>query len=403
MGRERQYDGVRAGSATSVEIDFYYNGQRCKERVKLEPTPANLKKASQHRALVLVAIENGTFDYPAWFPASKNAKKFAKCPEAVGLTVAGYLEKWLEDQKTQVKVSTWEDYRKITFNTIIPKIGDKGLAGLKWVDVKDMMKEMTCGNKRMANIQSVLRLALQEAVDDDVIEANVLADRTYSRKEEVSDEDPESEVDPFSAKEQQAILDQCVGQFRNLVQFAFWTGLRTSEYIALRWSDVDWQAGTVRVSKAVTRAASRKGKVEDTKTKSGRRLVKLLGPAIEALKAQKAHTLIKGQEVFQDPRYLERWADDQAIRTGFWVKVLRKAEVRYRRPYQTRHTYASMMLSAGEHPMWVAQQMGHSDWGMIRRVYGRFLNDASPDAGSRAESLYGNVDQKTDQSSDLSR
>lgn len=63
-------------------------------------------------------------------------------------------------------------------------------------------------------------------------------------------------------------------------------------------------------------------------------------------------------------------------------------------PYQTRHTYASMMLSAGEHPMWVAKQMGHADWTMIARVYGRWMPDADKLAGSRAESIYGSVQSK---------
>ncbi|MNL71231.1 hypothetical protein D3C87_1963550 [compost metagenome] len=40
--------------------------------------------------------------------------------------------------------------------------------------------------------------------------------------------------------------------------------------------------------------------------------------------------------------------------------------------------------------MWVASQMGHADWGMIRRVYGRWMPDAAPDAGSKAEALYSN-------------
>jgi integrase len=52
-----------------------------------------------------------------------------------------------------------------------------------------------------------------------------------------------------------------------------------------------------------------------------------------------------------------------------WVPAMKKAGVRYRRSYQTRHTYASMMLSADEHPMWVAKQMRHTDWSMIARVY----------------------------------
>ncbi|MGT2493949.1 hypothetical protein ACU4GD_34295, partial [Cupriavidus basilensis] len=47
-------------------------------------------------------------------------------------------------------------------------------------------------------------------------------------------------------------------------------------------------------------------------------------------------------------------------------------------------TYASMMLSAGEHPMWVAKQMGHADWTMIARVYGRWMPSADAEAGNRA-------------------
>ncbi|WP_231990347.1 hypothetical protein [Nitrosomonas ureae] len=47
--------------------------------------------------------------------------------------------------------------------------------------------------------------------------------------------------------------------------------------------------------------------------------------------------------------------------------------MKYRTPYQTRHTFASMMLSSGEHYMWVAHQMGHKDWGMIIKVYGRWI------------------------------
>jgi len=43
------------------------------------------------------------------------------------------------------------------------------------------------------------------------------------------------------------------------------------------------------------------------------------------------------------------------------VPAMKKSGVRYRYPYQTRHTYASIMLSPGEHPVWVAKQMEHSD------------------------------------------
>jgi integrase len=61
----------------------------------------------------------------------------------------------------------------------------------------------------------------------------------------------------------------------------------------------------------------------------------------------------------------------------------RRAGVRYRNPYQTRHTCASTLLSAGENPMWVAQQMGHADWAMIRKVYGRWIPEVDPGTGEK--------------------
>ncbi|RMH36814.1 MAG: hypothetical protein D6694_13555, partial [Gammaproteobacteria bacterium] len=61
--------------------------------------------------------------------------------------------------------------------------------------------------------------------------------------------------------------------------------------------------------------------------------------------------------------------------------------VRYRPPYQTRHTYASMMLSAGANPLWVARQMGHKDWGMIRKRYGRWIPQEQSEAEKVAAKL----------------
>ncbi len=71
--------------------------------------------------------------------------------------------------------------------------------------------------------------------------------------------------------------------------------------------------------------------------------------------------LMVGQEVFHSPRTSAPWEGDDAIRKTAWVYALKKTGLRYRRPYQTRHTYASMMLTAGENPVWVAAQMGHRD------------------------------------------
>jgi integrase len=196
-------------------------------------------------------------------------------------------------------------------------------------------------------------------------------------------------IDPFSKEEHAVILQNLTGQGRNLIQFAFWTGMRTSELVALDWTDVDFVRGVVVVSRAMTQQSK---EAEVTKTDAGNREVKLLAGALEALVAQKKHTWLAGNEIFQNPQTMARWAGDQPIRKTLWTWALKKGGVRYRYPYQTRHTFASMMLSAGEHPMWVARQMGHADWTMIARVYGKWMPDADKLAGSRAESVFGTVE-----------
>ncbi len=379
MGRGGR--GVRAVSDSSIEITFMYRGVRCRERITLKPTATNLKKAEQHKAAIEHAISIGTFDYSVTFPGSARAAKFA--PEASRETVNGFLTRWLEAKRKHIASSTFEGYRKLVELRLVPALGDQMLVDLKRKTVRDWLDKLEVGNKTLSNIQSCLRSALNDACEEELIESNPLAGWTYSRKEAPPKDD---DVDPFSPEEQQAILAALTGQARNLVQFALWTGLRTSELVALEWGDVDWLRGEVMITRAMTQAAG--GTAEVTKTTAGRRAVKLLRPALEALKAQKEHTFLADQEVFQNPRTLERWAGDQPIRKTMWMPAMKKSGVRYRRPYQTRHTYASMMLSAGEHPMWVAKQMGHTDWTMIARVYGRWMPAADVQAGSKAEQLW---------------
>lgn len=379
MGRGGR--GVRAVSDTSIEITFMYRGVRCRERITLKPTATNLKKAEQHKGAIEHAISIGTFNYSVTFPGSARAAKFA--PEASRETVNGFLTRWLEAKRKHIASSTFDGYRKLVELRLIPALGDHMLVDLKRKTMRDWLNTLQVGNKTLSNIQSCLRSALNDAAEEELIDINPLAGWTYCRKEAPPKED---DVDPFSPEEQQAVLSALSGQARNMMQFALWTGLRTSELVALDWGDIDWLREEVMVSRAMTQASN--GVAEITKTAAGRRNVKLLRPAMEALKAQKVHTFLADAEVFQNPRTLERWAGDGPIRKTMWVPAMKKTGARYRRPYQTRHTYASMMLSAGEHPMWVAQQMGHTDWTMIARVYGRWMPTANLDAGSKAETLF---------------
>lgn len=57
-----------------------------------------------------------------------------------------------------------------------------------------------------------------------------------------------------------------------------------------------------------------------------------------------------------------------------WNTTIRRSSVRRRRPYQTRHTYACWMLSAGANPAFIASQLGHENAEMVYTVYSAWIN-----------------------------
>lgn len=71
----------------------------------------------------------------------------------------------------------------------------------------------------------------------------------------------------------------------------------------------------------------------------------------------------------------QRWRDDQQLRKGSWIPALKRAGIRYRNPYQTRHTFASRFLMQGEPELLVAKLLGHSTVEMVCRHYGRYVKE----------------------------
>lgn len=378
-GGAKSGGGVRPESASSVLIDFYYRGVRCKERLKLAPTKANLKFAENLRSQILAEIGRGTFDYVKYFPHSRKALAMAKAPGA-SIDIAKSLRTWLTGMKGQIEHTTYRDYELAIERIWIPKFGQLRLPELTRGMLKEWVSEQTFGLKRVRNVLLPLRGMYASAVEDELIERNPFTDWVPKKIEPPKEDD---DVDPFSPDEVKAILASCEGQIQNLFKFAFWTGLRTSELIALRWEDVDLVGNTINIRRAKVRK-----KLKAPKTRAGRRTVQLLLPALEALQAQRAHTQLRGEEVFMNPRTGEPWLHDGPIRKTAWRPTLARAGVRYRYPYQTRHTFASTLLSAGENPVWVAKLMGHKDWTMIVKVYGRWIPSVAPDAGQKVAALW---------------
>jgi integrase len=184
------------------------------------------------------------------------------------------------------------------------------------------------------------------------------------------------------------IIGTAEGQMRNLIRFAFWTGLRTSELIGLEWGDMDCEKWTVRVQRAFV-----SGQVKETKTKGSARTVVLFPEAMRALEEQKEHSFLEGGRIFRHPLSSLPWKQPQQIEK-FWKTILKRAGVPFRNPYQTRHTYASMLLSAGENPMFVASQMGHASWAMIARVYGKWIPENAPGSGDKIRGVWSQFGHK---------
>jgi integrase len=357
-----------------IRIEFRYRGVKCRETLKLEPTKANLKYAERLRGEILNAIALGTFNYAHYFPRSKRSRLFGHA--WTNATVGELLKDYMNIAEQTLEPSTVNGYRKVCDAHLYPVFGSFPIRDLSPIIIRNWVTELSLTAKTVRNILTPLRNMLDQALNDGLIEQNPLNKLALTKLINKKTIKSDWQVDPFDQDEIKTILKIANGQARNLFQFAFFTGLRTSELIALEWSDIDWIRKTVRVSRAIVLKQEK-----STKTKSGIREILLLPPALEALNLQKSFTFLVGKKVFFNPRTNTPWETDAQIRKTCWTHILKKADIRYRNPYQTRHTYASMMLSAGENPLWVAKQMGHKDTEMIIKHYGRWIPDKSTVTG----------------------
>lgn len=358
---DRGQTGVRARN-TSIVLDFTYMGQRCRETLKVKPTKTALKEASRKREAILYEIGMGKFEYARHFPTSKNALKFSRNKGAL-ITVEQALKDWVKKAEKRCQFSTIRDYNSAIYHHLIPAFGALTLDCFHTSHVYEWLDTIHgLSNKRINNVLGPLRQTLKDAFYEGLIDQNPMDRFRYLPPDT-------REPNPFNQNEIRSILNQLDGQNKNLIQFAFYSGLRTSELIGLRWRDVDLDNGKVHIRTAVVR-----GREKTTKTAAGLRTVELQAESHSALLDQRGYT--QGSErVFHDPKTDAHWAGDHFIRKRVWIPALKAAGVEYRNPYQTRHTYASMLLSQGKNPLWVAQQMGHKDWGMIRKTYGRWIQN----------------------------
>lgn len=131
--------------------------------------------------------------------------------------------------------------------------------------------------KSIRNDLTPLRAVLDRALNDDIIDRNPLDKIKVSKLVDRNQAKTDYEVDPFSAGEIDRVLQSALiydPRIRNLLKFAFFSGLRTSELFGLQWGDVDWDQHEVHVQRAVVER-----RLKETKTRSSNRKVLLLPAA----------------------------------------------------------------------------------------------------------------------------
>ena len=357
-------------NSETINITFTYKGVKCREPLSnLDITPKNIKYAERTLGEIHNKIERGTFVYAEYFPRSTQLKIFSNA--AAGKTVKMYLDEYLLICETRkLSPSTIGGYKKC--RSALSSLHIYPASELTPAALKTWIQSQKTTLKTIRNQLSFLRSALDEAVTDGVLQINPVSLVTASRyKCDKSVAESSYVVDPLSPAEVDALLAAAGNrQWENLFRFAIQTGLRSSELCALRWRDIDFVGKTAHVQNACV-----VGVIKGTKTKAGTRKIELTKEALEALASQKVFTFMKDETIFEAPKTNKPWASADAIRKKAWVPTLRKAGIRYRNPYQTRHTFATSHISRGANLFWLAAQMGHKGPEMLFRHYGRYLKE----------------------------
>lgn len=360
MGRTPDFTGLEVRSG-SIRIAFQWRGHRCRETLKLQPSKANLTYAARLRGEILRKIELGSFDYAEYFPESELARASAK---TAAPTFRALAETWLASADLQK--STREGYEKSLKKHIYPPIGDKPIDQVTHLMLVELLGAVKASKKTRNNTLIPIRRVFDLAFTDGAISANHAARLRYARHQ-LPEPDPLSpdEVDAILAKMRERYGEDVEGWFG----LGFFAGMRTSEQIALRWSDVDFKNNVVQVHRARVRHEEK-----ETKTATARHH-ELSARARIFLERHRTFTQLKGNMVFLDPMTGNPYNDDKPPRERYWKPVLMALGLRYREPYQMRHTYATMAIMASASPIYVARQMGNSPR-IVFKHYARWIESA---------------------------
>ncbi|MBZ0256426.1 site-specific integrase [bacterium] len=396
-----------------VYVDFSYLGERVREQSNYVWSDENAKNVRDQLDRIDVAIKDGSFRFSTVFPNSKHIAKFDQLerdqlnrkPEPDQVRIGEYLGQWLEEKANSghVEGRTVGYNDSIIRNHIKPYFADRYFSEITAAEInrfyawsrdrKVIRKLKPLSNNHLIKIVNVLKAICKDAA----IEYGWKADyNPFFGFKNLPKDDNRDDIKPFTLSEQKKILSQIPEHWKPFVKFAFVSGIRQGEQLALKPEDIDWQKRTLTIKSAITKDKDGHKVEGPTKNRYSRRTINLIPSMYDALFKQKAiHDKIGGKYFFITPT--GKGIDASNFFKRVWIPALESAGVEYRPMKQTRHSFVTLALSKGENPLWISKVVGHRDTEMVFKVYSRFVENINGQDGSKlSDAFQDNVDDNDD-------
>lgn len=358
----------------SIRIRFTWEGKRFQETTPYSPTLKGIQAAAGLRDQIRGLIKLGMLTHDR---LAELLPRYSQAPEAQEQQFGRFAQLWLDSR--EITPGTRLNYKSALNLYWMPHLATMPLKKIAATHLRKIIAETqwsSAGVKRNAIIR--LRTILQAAVGDRLLTDNPAENLDLPRRSK-------KEVDPFSIEEAECIIARLYASthwpsliYAAFYEFVFFTGLRLSEALALRWDAIDFEKRTAHVCRTVALAKV----VERTKTGTDR-FVLLNDRAIHALEYARRYAerrkagvgRIKETPYVFPPSKGQEFVKQTSDVHWQWRPVLRELGIRYRPPYNCRHTYATICIMSGMNPAFVAQQLGHSVQ-MLLSTYARWLNSS---------------------------
>lgn len=228
----------------------------------------------------------------------------------------------------------------------------------------DYLDSKNYANSTKKGYAKLLNRVLNYALDKDIILKNPFKMRkTWSVVRE--------EIKCFSTREIQKILQNAKGDIGLYLRIGLLCGARMGEILALQWKNIDLDNAKITIEKSIS---NKNGEMGSCKTPSSHRVIDCVAPLLKALKETKERKnpneddfIFKG--VYKP--YIKSF--HTSYLKAQYASLLMELNIDYIPIYNTRHSFASLMLSKGENIMWVSWMLGHKNSKITLDFYSKFL------------------------------